>query len=82
MNEDRKGSFPILHSPRSKDIIIDSSLLEYVSQQGFPKGPTGQALANREPSTLSLLQTRLSPQEGARTSASPSDVLEALGPRE
>lgn len=42
MNEDQKGSFPILHSLRSKDIIIDSSLLECVSQQGFPKGPSGQ----------------------------------------
>lgn len=42
VNEDQKGSFPILCSPGSKDVIIDSSLLECVSQQGFPKGPSGQ----------------------------------------
>lgn len=36
VNEDRKEPFPLC-SLGSKDVKIDSSLLEYMSQQGFPQ---------------------------------------------
>lgn len=47
---------------------------------GLPQRAFWAALANTEPLTLSLLQTCLSPQQGARTSDSPSgNVLAGPG---